>query len=71
MPAVNPEIEAGRLDRRVTLMEPVLNEESDEIDSWQDRGRVWAAVEPHTISADETSASGRMVTITPVLVIMR
>ena len=68
---MNPEIEAGTLDRRVMLLQPVLNPESDEIESWQEVGLVWAAVEPRIVGSEETSASGRMVAMTPVAITIR
>ena len=68
MPA-NPELAAGTLDRRVTLQQPVLNADQDEIDSWSDVATVWAAIEPKT--GTEQDEGGRVVAVTDVEITVR
>jgi SPP1 family predicted phage head-tail adaptor len=67
MPTV--ELAAGTLDKRVTLQMPVLNEEQDEIVSWQDIATVWAGIAP--ASGLEEDAAARVVAITDVVVTLR
>jgi head-tail adaptor len=54
---VDSTLPAGDLDRRVTLLSPVYNGDSDEIDSYQLAGLAWAAVEP-IMGAESTEADG-------------
>jgi SPP1 family predicted phage head-tail adaptor len=68
---MNPELEAGKLDRRVTLLRPAMNEHNDEIEEWTPVGDVWASVEPSVITAREADSSGRIVATNPVVVRMR
>lgn len=64
----NPELEAGVLDRRVTLLKPVLSEYEDEIVDWEPRADVWASVQP--ASGRELNEAGRVVsTVTTPIVI--
>ena len=42
----DPRINAGDLDRRVTLLKPIYNDWSDEIVDWQAVITVWASIEP-------------------------
>ena len=67
--SATPELEAGTLDRRVSLLAPVYNAAGDEIDSWQKVTDVWAAIVP--TSAVEGNASARNVTQTYVQITMR
>lgn len=73
MPVTNPELEAGLLDKRVTLMRPVYaNEFQDEISEdansepvYEAVTDVWAAIDPHagtTAATGEQDVAGRMAT---------
>lgn len=44
MPVKNAELEAGTLDRRVTLLRPLYNEFEDEITDWEPVADVWAHI---------------------------
>lgn len=65
------EINAGDLDRRVTLLQPVyVNDEyQDEISSWQPVAEVWAAVNPEQLR--EMNEAGRTVAQTGVPIVIR
>lgn len=66
---VSPGLDAGRLDRLVTLLRPTLNHPEDEIESWEQVADVWAAVEP--LAGQEVDAAGRIVSILRVDVRIR
>jgi SPP1 family predicted phage head-tail adaptor len=59
---VDSTLPAGDLDRRVTLLSPVYNGDSDEIDSYQLAGLAWAAVEP-IMGAESTEADREMTAL--------
>lgn len=70
MPANGPEIDAGALDRRVTLLRPVYaNEFEDEISGFEAVTDVWAAVNPQT--GREQNEASRTVATTEVPIIIR
>ena len=69
MPLPTPELEAGSLDKYVTLLKPVYNEWQDEIPSWEAYAQTWAAIHPAV--AQETSDAGRMVSSTHVPITIR
>lgn len=49
MPSIiTPELDAGKLDRRVTLLKPIYLDDTyqDEISGWEAVADVWAAVQP-------------------------
>lgn len=56
-----PELDAGKLDRRVTLLKPIYKDDAyqDEIADWEAVAEVWAAVQPTT--GLETNSSGRTI----------
>jgi len=65
MPRVpDPNLAAGELDRRVTLLAPVYsNEFQDEISDWQAMTDVWATVEPGTGGIEVTEAERTVQTV--------
>ena len=66
----NPEIAAGQLDRRVTLLAPVYADEfQDEITGWQPVTDVWAAIAP-ALGAEDNEA-GRTVAVKTIPVVIR
>lgn len=65
----HPGIEAGVLDKRVTLLEPIYNPEQDEIIQWNPVTRVWAGIMPST--GREQNQAGRTVSITLVAIVIR
>lgn len=78
----NPELEAGTLDKRVTLLRPVYSSEfQDEITEdaesepvYEPVTDVWASIQPAagTIAATgERDASGRMAANNTILVVVR
>ena len=70
MPLERAELEAGILDKRVSLLAPVYAEEfQDEIADWQEAARVWAAVEP--AAGNEQNEAGRMIGVAAVSVTIR
>lgn len=69
MPVVSPLIDAGKLDRRVTLLKPIYNEFEDEITGYQPMVKVWAAVAP--TFAQEISEALRTVATVLVPIIIR
>jgi len=69
MPGViNPAIDAGALDRRVTLLKPIYNEFADEITAWEPVTDVWAAVNP-TFGQEVNQAARTISTIAVPIVI--
>jgi SPP1 family predicted phage head-tail adaptor len=65
----HPGIEAGTLDKRVTLLEPVYNDEQDEIVGWTPATTVWAGIMP---SVDhEVNQAGRTVAVTQIGIVIR
>lgn len=69
MPRVNPEINAGPLDKRVTLLAPVYNEFQDEIVDWNPVANVWASMTPNY--GQEINEAGRTVAVVQVPVVIR
>ena len=67
----NPLLNAGDLDRRVSLMKPLYNEWEDDITGWELIDRVWAAVEPVSPQPAERDESERMTSHTSVTVVIR
>jgi len=66
MPA---ELNAGALDRRVTLLRPVYNEHEDEIASWEIVGECWASVAPK--SGKEDDGAGRTISVATIPILIR
>lgn len=64
-----PEIDAGSLDRRVTLLRPTYNQFEDEITGWEAVADVWAAINPNT--SQELNTAGRTVATVVVPVVIR
>lgn len=69
MPAANPEILAGILDKRVTLLEPVYNEHQDEITGWRLVTDVWASVTPNF--GQEQDEASRTVSVNRLAIVIR
>jgi SPP1 family predicted phage head-tail adaptor len=67
--APRPEIDAGELDRRVTLLAPVYNASQDEIVDWTPMADVWAAVLPG--AGQEVDRTAREVGITEIAIVIR
>lgn len=65
----NPELYAGALDKRVTLLRPIYNDYQDEIVDWEPIANVWAAITPN--QGQETNEAGRMVAVTYVPMLIR
>lgn len=65
----NPEIYAGDLDRRVTLLSPVYNPHEDEITEWAPVANVWASIGPNY--GQEQTKGGRTVATTLVPIVIR
>jgi SPP1 family predicted phage head-tail adaptor len=61
--------DAGALDKRVVLLQPVYNASGDEISDWVAAATVWAAVEP--VYAQEMTEAARMVETSLVTVTIR
>src|SRR5262245_29199174 len=60
MPSITtPELDAGKLDRRVTLLKPIYKDDTyqDEISDWEPVTDVWAAVQP--TYGQEVNTGGR------------
>lgn len=64
-----PGIDAGKLDRRITLLSPVYNAAQDEVDEWAPAATVWAAVSP--VFAQEQSEGARQVEMILINVVIR
>jgi len=64
-----PEIDAGSLDRRVTLLRPLYNAVEDEITGWEPVADIWAAVHPNF--GQEINESGRTVASVLVPIVIR
>jgi SPP1 family predicted phage head-tail adaptor len=62
-------IDAGWLDKRITLLRPAYNEYQDEITDWVPAATVWASVEP--VFAQELTEAERTVETTMVIAIIR
>ena len=62
-------LDAGKLDKRVTLLAPVYSEFEDEIVDWTTVATVWAAVNPNW--GQEVSEAARTVATTLVMVVIR
>jgi SPP1 family predicted phage head-tail adaptor len=70
MPRLNdPSVAAGELDKRVTLLQPVYNATQDEIVDWTPVADVWAGIDTNT--AQEVNASGRLVAIVVLSIVIR
>lgn len=70
MPTTNdPGIDAGELDKRVTLLEPVLNEWEDEITDWTPVADIWASVRDNY--GREAPVSARTVGLTDFAIRIR
>ena len=69
MALTRPEINAGALDRRITLLRPVYSDWGDEITGWESAAEVWASVLPEVEA--ERDAGGRTVAFTKVPVVIR
>jgi SPP1 family predicted phage head-tail adaptor len=67
MPA--PQIDAGALDKRVTLLQPVYNEFEDEITGYVPVADVWAGINP--IYPQEQGEAGRIIATVMVTVTIR
>jgi SPP1 family predicted phage head-tail adaptor len=67
--AQQPELAAGDLDRRVTLLMPIYNPAGDEITEWAAIADVWASISPNF--ALEVNESGRYVEIITVPIVIR
>lgn len=65
----HPGIEAGTLDKRVTLLAPIYNADLDEIIGYNAIATVWAAIMPS--AARETTQAGRTSSITYVPIVIR
>ncbi len=66
----HPTIEAGKLDKRVTLLQPVYNDpEQDEITDWNRVADVWASIGP--TFGQEVNQAGRTVATTLVPIVIR
>lgn len=65
----HPGIEAGVLDKRVTLLEPVYNPEQDEIISWNPVTSVWAGIMPQV--GREMNQAGRTVAVSQIPIVIR
>jgi len=67
--SVPAQLDAGKLDRRVTLLKPIYNSYGDEITGWEAVADVWAAV---TVSTGrEQNEADRIVALTTAYVIIR
>ena len=64
-----PTIDAGSLDKRVTLLAPIYNEFQDEIVDWNPVATVWAFVDPNF--AQELNEAARNVETVLVPIIIR
>jgi len=65
----HPSIEAGTLDKRVTLLQPVYNPEQYEITGWNAVTDVWASIGP--VFGQEVNQAGRTVATVQVPVVIR
>jgi SPP1 family predicted phage head-tail adaptor len=71
MPVKNPEIEAGTLDKRVTLLRPIYSTEyQDEIADWEPVAEVWAGITPN-FGQEATHEGARVVATKLLPVIIR
>jgi SPP1 family predicted phage head-tail adaptor len=62
-------IAAGDLDKRVTLLSPVLSDTQDEVTDWTPAATVWAAIEP--VFAQEVNEGARTVETSLVTITIR
>ena len=69
MPESSAAIDAGVLDRRVTLLKPIYNAPEDEVVDWETVAEVWAGVNPK--SGQEVDEAGRMVATLAVPIVIR
>jgi SPP1 family predicted phage head-tail adaptor len=69
MPDASAAIDAGILDRRVTLLKPIYNAPEDEVVNWEEVAEVWAGVDPN--SGQEVDEAGRMVATLAVPIVIR
>ena len=69
MPERDPEISAGELDKRVTLLQPVYNAPEDEIPGWNPVADVWASIAPNY--AMEVNEAGRTVAVVSAPIVIR
>ena len=70
MPATNiPAVNAGALDKRVTLLRPVYNEWQDEVASWEPVSEVWASIGPVLVT--ERNEADRIVSWAQVPIVIR
>jgi SPP1 family predicted phage head-tail adaptor len=65
----NPLLDAGMLDRRVTLLQPIYNQWEDEITDWRAVSDVWAAVQP--VFGQEMNVSERTVMSVMTTIVIR
>jgi SPP1 family predicted phage head-tail adaptor len=65
----NPEVYAGDLDRRVTLLSPVYSDYQDEIIDWTPVADVWASMTPNF--GQEINEAGRTVAVSQIPVVIR
>jgi len=68
MPAA-PEIDAGFLDKRITLLRPIYNQFEDEITDWEAVTDVWAGINPQF--GQEMNTAGRTVMTVMVPIVIR
>lgn len=69
---MNPELDAGALDRIITLAQPVYKDEfEDEILEYEPVTDVWASVVPELVRPSEGNSSQRMTSSTAVTVTIR
>jgi SPP1 family predicted phage head-tail adaptor len=66
----NVALNAGDLDRRVTLYRPMYGTYEDEIVGWEAVADVWAAVNPESVLREGTD-SGRTVSTNVVPIVIR
>jgi SPP1 family predicted phage head-tail adaptor len=64
-----PGIDAGTLDKRVTLLAPVYNEFEDEIVDWRPVEEVWAGINANY--GREQESSGRTIALTDLPLTIR
>ena len=64
-----PALDAGKLDKRVTLLSPVYSQYEDEIPTWSPVATVWASINPNW--GQELTEAARTVATTLVLVVIR
>ena len=62
----NPELEAGSLDKRVTLLRhPLYNEFEDEIVDWDTVAEVWAGLSPTMTATSSANQKKFLITAFP------